>query len=336
MKQLISFLMVFYLATVVFSTVETITLKDGLNFEQKLAENDVFFKECIDFEILPGNNTAYFLDKTYGMIFKVDLKTGRLLKTISSKGQAPAELHLPVCLRIKNNMIFVLDKGFIGVKIFDLEGKFIDCFKVAAVLFDRRNLYVNEKNEIFVGKINLKSNTMVTVYDIKGNELRSLIPYLEKGEKDNNRASFTRKAYLLNLDSKGNVYILYYILRDLVKFDKNGQQLWKIHIKNEILDKFPEDDYAKINNTKVELHWYVFNFDITDNNDIVIGHAGGGCILTEDGKIKRLIRVNEKIGNEQKYIFVNLETFKIRENILLNLQIWGKYINIYKIMEELK
>jgi len=328
--------MVFYLATGWFYAVDKITFKDGLNFEQKLAGNDVFFKECVDFEIFPGNNTAYFLDKTYGMIFKVDLKTGKLLKTISSKGQGPAELHLPVCLRIKNNLIFVLDKGFMVVKTFDLEGKFVDCFKVSAVLFDRRNFYVNEKNEIFVGKINIKSNTMVTVYDIKGNELRSLIPYLEEGEKDNTRASFTRKAYLLNLDSRGNIYILYYILRDLVKFDKNGQQIWKVHIKNEILDEFPEDDYAKMDSRKFELRWYVFNFDITDKDDIVIGHAGGGCILNGDGKIKKLIRVNEKIGDEKKYLFVNLETFKIRENILLNLQIWGKYINIYKFMEELK
>lgn len=328
--------MVVFLVTGSFYAVEKITLKDGLNFEEKLAENDVFFKQCVDFEILPENKVVYFLDKTYGMIFKVDLNTGKLLKTISSKGQAPAELHLPVCLRIRNNMIFVLDKGFMGVKIFDLEGKFIDCFKVAAVLFDRRNLYVNDKSEIFVGKINLKSNTMVTVYDIKGNELRSLIPYLEKGEKDNTRESFTRKAYLLNLDSKGNVYILYYILRDLVKFDKNGQQLWKVHIKNEILDQYPEDDYAMMDKKKVQLRWYVFNFDISNKDDIVVGHAGGGCILNGDGKIKKLILVNEKIGDDEKYIFVNLETFKIRDDILLNLQIWGKYINIYKFMEDLK
>ncbi len=315
---------------------DKIIFKDGVNFEQKLSDNDVFFKNCVDFEILPLNNLGYFLDEEYGMIFKVELSSGKLLKTISSRGQGPGELHLPASLRVKNNMIFVLDNGFNGIQIFDQEGKFINSFRIRSTFFGDRNLYVNEKNEIFVGKINTLANTMVAVYDLQGKELESLIQYQKDGKKDNTRESLMRKAFLISLDSKGNIYILYYILRKLSKYTRKGEMLWETEIKNEILDKFSADDYFNIDKKKYTMRQSVFSLDITSRDEIVVGHAGGGCVFTSEGKMKKLILLNERIGDNNEYHFLNLHTFKIRGNMLMNLSVFGKIIYQYQYKEDFK
>ncbi len=318
------------------SAVEKIIFKDGVNFEQKLSDNNVFFKNCSDFEILPLNNIGFFLDEEYGMIFKVELSSGKLLKTISSKGQGPGELHIPISLRVRNNMIFVLDNGFNGIKIFELEGKFVNSFRIGSTLFGNRNIYVNEKNEIFVGKINALANTMVSVYDLQGKELESLIRYQKDNKTDNTRESLMRKLYLINLDSKGNIYILYYIFRKLIKYNRKGEMLWETEIKNEILDKYPKDDYANIDEKKYNIRQYIFNLDVTNSDEIVVGHAGGGCVFTTDGKMKKLILLSEKIGDNNEYHFSNLHTFKIRGNMLMNLLVFGKMIYNYQYKEDFK
>ena len=315
---------------------DKIIFKDGVNFEQKLSDNNVFFKNCVDFDILPKNDIGFFLDQIYGMIFKVELSSGKLLKTISSKGQGPGELHFPVNLRVSNNKIFVLDNGFNGIIIFDLEGNIINSFRIRSTFFGDRNLYVNEKNEIFVGKINTVANTMVAVYDLQGKELESLIQYQKDGKKDNTRESLMRKAYLINLDSKGNIYILFYILRKLAKYNRKGEMLWETEIKNEILDKFSTDDYFKIDKKKYTMRQSIFSLDITSRDEIVIGHAGGGCIFTSDGKMKKLVLLNEKIGDNNEYYFLNLQTFKIRGNMLINLLGYGKVIYKYQYKEDFK
>ncbi len=335
MRRLILIMSVILIFNGPFYAVDKIVFTKGFNLEPKMAENEVFLKECSDVEIVPSENVGYFLDKNFGMIFKIDLRTGKLLKTISSKGQGPGELHIPISLQIRNGLIFVLDKGFMGVKIFDLEGKFINCFKLGSVLFGNRNFFVNEKDEIFVGKIDTRTNTMVTVYDLKGNELRSLIPFLEKGEKDNNKNTLERKAYLLSLDSKGNIYILYYVLRDLVKFDKKGNMVWKVHIKNEIFDQYPDEDYAHTDGNTMRMRWSIFNLFITEKNEIVVGHSGGGCIYDEEGKIKKLISTIEDI-EDIKNSNLSLTIFRIREGLLINVLLVNKNIYIYPYKEDTK
>ena len=336
MKIIILILIFLLLLSGSSSAVEKIIFKDGVNFEQKLSDNDVFFKNCSDFEILPLNNIGFFLDEEYGMIFKVELSSGKLLKTISSKGQGPGELHIPISLRVRNNMIFVLDNGFNGIKIFDLEGKFVNSFRIGSTLFGNRNIYVDEKNEIFVGKINTLANTMVTVYDLKGKELESLIQYQKDNKRDNTRESLMRKLYLINLDSKGNIYILYYLFRKLIKYNRKGEMLWETKIKNEILDKYPNDDYANMDEKKYNLRYSIFNLDVTNSDEIVVGHAGGGCVFTTDGKMKKLILLSEKIGDNNEYHSINLETFKIRGNMLMNLLVFGKMIYNYQYKEDFK
>jgi hypothetical protein len=309
---------------------EKIILQDGINFEKKLADNNVFLKSCSDFEIEPEKNLVYFLDKIYGQVFKVELSTGKLLKTIGTKGQGPKELMIPVSLRVRNDKIFVLDAGFNGIKIFNPEGNFINEFKLRSALMGKRNIDVNEKDEIFLGKIDYQTKTMVSVYSVKGKRIRSLIRY--RGENRNNdMAKISRYQYLLKLDNKGNIYLLHYMLRKVGKYDKNGNFLWESDIENEILAQFPGNEFVKANGKTISTQWYVFNLDVIENNDIVVGHAGGGCLFGEDGKLKKLLLVKNEIDGKEYN--VNLDLFKLRGNILMNILIDGKFIDYYKYKE---
>jgi hypothetical protein len=310
--------------------VETIVLEDGTDFERRLAENDVFLKRCDYFEFLPEENRVFFLDSIYCQVFVVEFSTGKLLRTISNKGQGPAEIQSPMDLIVKNNLLFILDSGFNGVKIFRPNGTMINEFRFKSTLLGRRNIDVDDKNEIFVGKADYNDKTMVSVYDIKGNKIRSLIQFRGEDNRDKDRYKISRYQYLIKLDKKGNILVLYYMLRKLEKYNSVGDLIWEADIKNKIFDKFPRDEYIKRKGKQVYRQWYVFNLEVTQTNDIVVGHAGGGCMFSEEGKLKRLINVMKMSRNLQKIIPVNLDRFKIRGNILMNVSLFGKSIYYYK------
>ena len=310
--------------------VETIVLEDGTDFESRLAANDVFFKRCDYFEFLPEENRVFFLDSVYCQVFVVEFSTGKLLRTISSKGQGPAEIQFPMDLVVKNNLLFILDSGFNGVKIFRLNGTMVNEFRFKSTLLGHRNIDVNDKNEIFVGKANYNDKTMVSVYDIKGNKIRSLIQFKGEDKRDKDRYKISRYQYLIKLDKKGNILVLYYMMRKLEKYNSVGELIWEADIKNKTLDKFPRDEYIKRKGKQVYRLWYVFNLEITKTNDIVVGHVGGGCMFSEEGKLKRVITVMKMSRNHQKIIPVNLDSFKIRGNILMNVTLSGKSIYYYK------
>jgi hypothetical protein len=110
--------------------IEKIVLSGGKDYERILAKNEVFLKSCVDFVFQPENDSVFFLDQHYSHVFLVKMSTGELQRTISSRGQGPGELHRPTCLAVKNKKIFVLDRGFNGVKIFDFTGKLISEFRL--------------------------------------------------------------------------------------------------------------------------------------------------------------------------------------------------------------
>jgi hypothetical protein len=328
LKRLLCLILLFLVAVGFSHAVEKKTYKDGLDFEAKLSANNVFLKECYDLEFFPAKNVAFFLDKTFAMIFKVELSTGKLLKTISNRGEGPFELKAPVCFQVKNNMVFVLDMGLNAIKIFDIDGKRINEFRLRRSLDYQTKICVNAKNEIFIGMIDSQKKTMVTVYDMKGNELRSFIRYKEEKKSKNYMTDLTNY-YSIYMDSKENIYVLYYFLRKLAKYTKNGDFVWETKIKNELLDQYPNNDGVKWNGKQYQDTSHLSNMDITANNEIVLGHAGGGCVFGEDGKLKRLLMVYKKNKDEGTYRFSSLTLFKIRENLLM-IYSFNRDIYIYK------
>ncbi len=308
--------------------VETFSTENGTNFEKRLSGHEVFFKSCRDFAFEPESNVVYFLESMYGKIFKVEWPTGRLIKTISRKGQGPAELHAPIGIVIKNKKLFVLDLGFNGVKIFDYEGVCLNEFKFSHILSEYRNIAVSNANEIFIGKPNATDNTMVSVYNMKGQKLRSLIA-LPGGADEMDENKISRDQFVLKIDGKGNLYLLFYMLRKLAKFDPQGKQLWEISLRNELLDQRPNTDFFKKKGNNTNYSNSVYDMEVLPKGDIIVGHIGGGCILDENGVLKKLLKLGFTLDG--KVYNTGLTQFRLKDTIVLNSLMRGMYFFFYKL-----
>jgi hypothetical protein len=302
--------------------VKTVELTNPEKFARKLTRNNVFLKFCDFFDA--AGDFYYFLDRHFSVVFKVKRDTGELVQTISSKGQGPKELQDPVNMRLQNSKIFILDRGFNGVKIFDTTGNMINEFKLDFVVGER-SIDVNGKEEIFLGRADCKTNSMVQVFDINGKRLRALIPLKEiKGVAKLDKTWY----YTIRLDKDENIYVLYYMDRKLEKYDKEGKLLWEKPIKNKLLDQYPDDTKVK-GGSSGQVHTNnqrVFGIDVTPKGNVIVAHTGGGCVFAGDGELISLITT----PNEEWTLF----QFKIFKDKLMNVTKFGQIVYIYHYKEE--
>jgi hypothetical protein len=284
MRTLLIFLL--SLSIEVFSH-EIITLEKGFKLGEKLDENGIYVKGLYSFDF--DDSYIYLPDSRYGTIIKAELRTGKLVKTISSKGQGPAELERPFFLLEKNGKIYVYDAGYNGIKIFDKEGNYINSFRTLmpeVVLFLPIVFAVNDKEEVFVSAPDLRENKLVTVYDGKtGKKIRSMIRENFK-VKEGSLEYLKNCTYRIKIDREGNLYLLFpykYLIR---KYNKNGEILWEKRIEDELLNKF----IKKFGGSKTGLKTFIGSFDVSESGVIFIVHSGGGCVLNRNGEIFLLFK----------------------------------------------
>jgi len=288
------------------------TLGDPVDYLDMMLNNNIFPKnvEAIDYR----DGFLYLLDQGHCLVFKLDFKTGKLEKTIFKRGQGPSELMLPVSIKVCRDRIYVLDRGFNGIKIAALDGTFVNEFKVNGTFGDR-NLEVNSKGEILVGQYDGKTNTYINVYDDKGKFLKSIVQIPTDKEQNLKRIHYTIK-----LDSAENIIILFPITYELMKFDKTGALLWKTDINNDLLKPFQKGSVKASSDGTVNTFRCVFGLGILKNDAILVGHCGGGCAFDSSGKLKFLVTFKDKR---------RLGTFKLIDSQLLNVLIFGRHISLY-------
>lgn len=294
--------------------VERVVLEGGVNFSEKLDENEVYFKWIKDFQVDPENNFVYFLDFSFSQILKVEFPTGKRIKTISRKGQGPAELYMPKSMAVRNNKIFVLNIGSNGIKIFDTDGNAVGEFRFLDFYCGSRNIVVNNKDEIFIGYPDPGNNTMVSVFDIEGNKLRSLVP-IEGGEEAIKKYTKSRDQFILEMDDQGNLYLLFYMLRKLAKYNPQGKRLWEVDIKNELLDSFPNQDFIrKEKNGTIRSRDSVYDVEALKDGRVFVGHACGGCIFQKDGQLEKVYQ--KKMITTEKYAYnATFRKVRVKGNI---------------------
>ncbi|MCP4213173.1 MAG: hypothetical protein GY765_00885, partial [bacterium] len=227
--------------------VEVLSLHNGLDLENRMADNGAFVKKCTSVDIDPENNRAFFLDLQYGHIVVVALDTGKLIRTISSKGQGPMELNWPISMDIHGDRIYVLDLGLKSVKVFDVEGRFINGFRIPIVPGWTR-ISVSRNKEIFIGGYSRADNTLVSVYDAEGKKLRSLIQCVDSDLEAAIKRGKSHHQYYMTLDNEDNIVLVYFLLRKVAKYDPKGKLLWESPVKNELLAPWPpEKDMFEVN-----------------------------------------------------------------------------------------
>lgn len=297
--------------------VDTIQLNSssGIDFLKKMEAHDYFFGQIMEIDV--AGSEFYFLDNKLKNVLRIDNRTGKLINTISSPGQGPFQLQSPSGLRVKNNMVFVSDMGFSGIKIFQPDGKPIKEFKTATLVFREPGLDVNAKNEIFLKCKDSKAYPAIFVYNMDGEKIRTFTS-IKLEER-------TQKSYILNiqftfkLDSEENVVVLFTTKKQIRKYDKSGTLLWEKELKNKIIDSFDTDPHWKFQeNGAVHFNTSVYGMDIDRNDNIVIGHIGGGAVYDKSGKLVHLIRGDTAMYN-----------FRFYKDKLLHVAAAGYLINIH-------
>lgn len=297
--------------------VDTIQLDSdkGINFLEKMEGHDYFFGRIREIDV--AGNEFYFLDSKLKTILRLDNRTGKLINSISSPGQGPFQLHSPSGLRVRNNMVFVSDMGFSGIKIFQPDGKPVKEFKTATLVFSDPGLDVNVKNEIFLKCKDSKAYPAIFVYNMNGEKLRTFTSITLEER--------TRKSYFFNiqftfkLDSEENVIVLFFLKKQIRKYDKNGKLLWEKELKNEIIDSYDTDpQWRFLENGTVHCKTFVHGMDIDPNDNIVVGHIGGAAVYDKAGELVRLIRSG-----------ANMHRFRFFNDRLLHVAAMGYSINIY-------
>lgn len=321
MKKYVPILFVLFVLSSGLFAVDITALKTDTDYMEQLLANEVFMRYIVDADYSDGS--LFFLESKLSMVFRVDFKSAKLIRTYFRRGQGPKELAQPIKLEVKNGKIFVLDRGFSGVKVVDLEGNAVNEFKLSGYTGDR-NIAVNNKDEIFVGEYDGQGKTFVSVYNLKGVRIRTLA----KNEKEEDALPLNKRPYLIRLDTDGNVYILFNLLRELKKFNSKGELLWQANISNDILNSFLKKDIAgRKKDGTVRMKYCVFNLNLTPNNNIIVGHCGGGSLFEGNGTLKKIITAD---GNH------SLDTFIQIDSKIINILALGKLINIYNLKEDLQ
>jgi hypothetical protein len=325
MKRIVA-LLVFLMAAHMFPA-ERIILKDAesIDFLEKMESHDYFFKKIMGVDIDDEKN-LYFLDAHLCTILRVDGKTGKLINSISRRGQGPGEVHFPFGIRVRNNMVFVTDAGFSGVKIFEKNGKLVKEFKTksSALHF---HLDVNKKNQIYVKQGSSDGSPNISVYNINGKLLRELVKFpVKPGDR---RGHLLNSQFVFKLDKEENLVVVFLLKKIIKKFNGKGELLWERKIQNEVYDKFKTDSKISFKpNGAIYFSTSIFGMDIDDNNNIVVGHLGGGIVYDEHGHVIHLIEFDPP---------GQLNQFLLFDHKLLHIIILGRRINIFDFnLEEQK
>ena len=320
MKTLFSIILLF-LGLNLFS-VEIVVYKDTdcVDFLELLEENDVMFYQISAVDADESNN-LYFLAHKLCTILRIDGKSGKLINTIGSKGQGPAELDIARTIRVINGKVFVPDSGFGGVKIFSVNGSLIKEFRTHHTI---SWLDVNQKEDIYVKESESDATPIIALYNNDGKRLSTIVRFPFKGMPDRLEMS-NQSHFTFRVDSEGNVIVLNDRARTLLKYNSNGRLLWNKRIENEILDKYLHlekkphfDKLGNIRSTTIVRKY----MDIDKNDNIVIGHAGGGMVVDKNGNTFKLIKFES--------LLKHLQIFKVfgNDSKLINLIVLGDYIDV--------
>lgn len=327
-------LIIFLLLPVfLFPITSIITLDKSIPLGEMMIENDIFVRFVSDFCIY--ENSLFLVDKNKGQILITDINRGKLLKKISSFGQGPKELQNPQHIFVQDNKVYVIDTGFLGIKIFSTNGDFIRSFKIRSEYFadPSGKSFAVYNNEIFIPEDNANDQTLVSVYSQDGKRVRGIIR--GKPDKSNAIDYLSQRNYHLRIDSSGNVYLLYPLDRKLKKFNPQGDQLWEKEINDKLLNQLSHDDGVRRNergglNTSKK----VFDIEIDNKDRIFIIHAGGGCIFDQDGNILFLL-LNKDPNFPQ--VSTSMRCIALSKEYLINQAFFSsETIRLFHFKEEIK
>lgn len=315
MKKIVFLVLVLMMIVGLFPE-DTILLKksESVDLLEKMEANDFFMKGILGVDV--DETCIYFLDQAQGTVFRVDKNTAKLVNTIGSKGQGPAELQFGDAFRVINKMVFVADTGFSGIKIFTIDGKIIKEFKTYSL---PKWIDVNRKNEIFVSGVSSEGYPNISVYNMEGKKVRE---FLKFPCKESWGTSYLLNSELIfRMDNDENMAVVFMLKKLVRKYNKMGTLLWEKDIKNKILDKYNTDPQFDVRKTgAIYYKEHVLSLGFDDAGNIIVGHIYGGVIYDKNGNMIYLIHFEPER---------NLGNFRVYDGKILEIGAAGNSINIY-------
>jgi hypothetical protein len=270
---------------------EKLILKEseGIDLIELMEKRQVFVTRIQDVDI-DDNGNLYILDDRSGEVLRIDLKTGSLVNKISSMGQGPTELMMPSVVRVQNKKLYILNVGSGSIKIFSVDGEYLDGFKTQGV---PNWMDVDMNGHVYVAEADRDSNPIISVYDIDGKRGKTVVTFRLSNEILNNRGEFfKRQSIKFRIDSGGNIVVLFKMLRELNKFDSTGTLIWQRKISNQTIKPFLKNEGIEYDDQGRPIISYLVNsFDIDRRDNIIVGHVGGGCIYDHKGNLKCVLEV---------------------------------------------
>jgi hypothetical protein len=295
----------------------------GQSISDSLESADIFIEKMPDFDW--ENDSLFLLDASNGEILEFNVLQRKLVRHISRKGQGPAELMAPCKIRVRNEKIFVLDEGNRALKVFDSSGVLLTIITTSS--FDNPYFYrtfdVNPKDEIFIPDLDLRGHTLIGVYDLSGRKIRSLVEF--KINENDILERVNQSYYGIGLADDG-IYLDFPLLRQVWRCSYDGRIIWKAKVENELLNKAPGKDGAAIlPNGRISMSGYMRGMEITPDGEIMISHYGGGCLIDENGALKRVLQFENWDRDDHSWLTVTLGVFRCHGDTILGAAIGQSY-----------
>jgi hypothetical protein len=87
-------------------------------------------------------------------------------------------------------------------------------------------------------------------------------------------------------------------VRKLTEVSPSGALLWERKIENSLLEPFYKNEKTVYDKQGPIHSGIIANFDIDQDNNIVIAHVGGGCIYSPKGELIKIIKVQLEDSNK--------------------------------------
>ncbi|MEW6457035.1 MAG: NHL repeat-containing protein [Acidobacteriota bacterium] len=227
------FLRIFAIALLSFGFViqidgqKAISEREPLMFKTLFPGIEKYIKFPVGIEVDKEGN--YYILEREEQCIKVFKSNYNYSHKIGEIGQGKGELYntQDFCLD-KNGTVFVADSGNRRIQYFSSKGQYLGGFNVQ---FRPRSIKVNSKGEIYVtGNADLKNNTIISVFNKKGEVLRNFGNVDAKYKDDLIKIVFNKRTYL-DIDQEDNVYITFEAIPKFRKYDKNEKLIFEREIK---------------------------------------------------------------------------------------------------------
>ncbi|NIM58575.1 MAG: 6-bladed beta-propeller [Candidatus Aminicenantes bacterium] len=176
-------------------------------------EDDVLFQWVGVISDSTGH--IYVTDNMDYSLKKFDDK-GNLIKKTGRKGQGPGEFLAPRYLGISSELLYVTDQFKSGIQVFDKDLNYSHGISVSVPVYD---LKVLEDDEIAVTTVSTAKAGMIFILNSKGKIKREL-QYSDK------KSRLLTDVVNFDLDSQGNLYLVYNYQDKIEKFDPEGIKIW--------------------------------------------------------------------------------------------------------------